>query len=309
MEDYIQNQVTNELYKISKTFKKCQKNNKGKDHFDSFQWRHSLTKDLLKSKDNYSFDLAQALLEWVEYIGIYNTSFSEIHTYPFPVPSYITKTKKIPLIIKGKPTNIVYLFYSEPLNVILVFFSATYNMELLLSDLEYKQVLPMGIGSTWELPSGSQIHQGFYSIYIQVQQEIHKFIKEYKTTNTVLITSGLSLGGALSNIAKVDLELSSIPILHYSFGSPRVWNPIAANFINKNLYNQAYRIINTMDIIAKLPFEEMPKLTNIFLNHIEIIEYYQHTFLEIPFTLNLGSYAKNHGDSYAIHYKLDTHEC
>ena len=308
MEDYIQSQVTNELYKISKTFKKCQKNNKGKHHFDSFQWHHPLTSIEL-TKNNYSFTLAQSLLEWIEYIGIYNVSFPEVYSHPFPVPSYITVTKIIPLTIKGKPSNIVYLLYSENLNTILVFFSATYNMELLLSDLEYKQTLPLGIGSVTPLPFGSQIHQGIYSIYKHVQRHVHKFISEYKTKDTTIITSGLSLGGALSNIAKVDLELSFISVIHYSFGSPRIWNPIAASYINKHLYKNAYRIINTMDIIAKLPFSEMPRINDVFHNCIEHVEYYQHTFPEIAFTLNLGSYAKNHGDSYMTYYQLNTHEC
>ena len=137
-----------------------------------------------------------------------------------------------------------------------------------------------------------QCHRGFAVLYQSIQEYLHSLINKYCKFDTQILTTGLSLGGALSTLCCLDLQTKyHNQIIHYSYASPRVFNIIGANYFNsKCLYT--YRIINISDVIPLMPLPMMDK------------DDFMHVKGMTAFDTNLKTYYKNHIDAYCKEYNL-----
>jgi predicted lipase len=102
-----------------------------------------------------------------------------------------------------------------------------------------------------------KIHKGFHQAYQSVKNEALEIVeKELSKRLYSIYCTGHSLGGALATIMALDLRKKlRIPVVVYTYGSPKVGNRWFARFFNKNIKN-SYRLVNEED-----PFPQLPGLT------------------------------------------------
>ena len=93
---------------------------------------------------------------------------------------------------------------------------------------------------------GTRIHTGFLKAYEQVRTEVEEAVAEVE--DYALYVTGHSLGGALALIATRELKTPNLAAC-YTFGSPRVGNSEFGDSIKTPIY----RIVNTADIVPRLP--------------------------------------------------------
>jgi len=174
-------------------------------------------------------------------------------------------------------------------NFLVIVFTGTYNRATALIDEDYKQV------PAWNINRG-YMHSGFKHYYDGMSNDILNYVTTYRVrnpSNKIYIT-GISLGGAMASICGYALYAAKIDTNVITFASPRVFNPRAANHINKRV--NIVRWNNSSDIVPSLP-------PAIYKYDDEPI-YYQHVGNSMQFTRNWYSYYKNHVLSYAIHFDI-----
>lgn len=96
--------------------------------------------------------------------------------------------------------------------------------------------------------------KGFYSIYLDIREEIAAVIEALKTVDRIFI-AGHSLGGALATLTIPDLidsDIDPAKIIVYTFASPRCCDRELATKLNDS-HVQHWRIANTEDIVPTLP--------------------------------------------------------
>jgi len=126
-------------------------------------------------------------------------------------------------------------------------------------------------------PEGTLVHSGFLSSWnnvaplvierVAAQLRIHE--------DLTIVTSGHSLGGALSSLAAISLK-SNFPhckIRMYTYGQPRTGNHIYAEFINREFGDNAFRAVHMNDGVPTM----VPRLLGY---HHHGVEYWQ--FVEPP---------------------------
>jgi predicted lipase len=97
-----------------------------------------------------------------------------------------------------------------------------------------------------------QVHYGFIQAYTSVRDAVLNMTRD--TSRTRVVTAGHSLGGALAILAAMDIKLN-VPgkqITCYTFGGPKVGDPIFAKAYDK-LVPDTYRIVNDADVIPTIP--------------------------------------------------------
>jgi predicted lipase len=101
-----------------------------------------------------------------------------------------------------------------------------------------------------------KVHKGFLYKYLTIRDLIINKTKEIISNNNIedIYISGHSSGGAIANIASLDLYYlyPNIRINSITFGSPRMANKAFINEYNKYI-NNSIRIVNNNDIIQYLP--------------------------------------------------------
>ena len=103
------------------------------------------------------------------------------------------------------------------------------------------------------LPEGEgKIHRGFYESFLSVKRELEHAIDRLPADLPLYVT-GHSLGGALANVAGMELEKTRHLAAIYSFGSPRVGNDVWAS----RMKVPHYRTVNGRDIVPLLPFSSL----------------------------------------------------
>lgn len=306
MDEMIQEILIGEIYKISNEYATCNKEIYGNPKDSIFSsWQYPVQKDIVTKE--YSYKTAQSLLEIIYYTSWYNTIHNK--TDALECPENFSRGSIIKVRLGSVWSNIAYIFWSETENVLLFVFSGTYNTSMLFENLNYNQTFALSIGNG-KLPAKAKLHKGYCDLYNATKKYLYEAINTYSNPETKIITTGVSLGGALSSVAKVDLSLSmpEKTFVHYSFGSPRVWNPVAKEYINKHLTN-AYRIQNAFDIITKVPLPVMPLMTDMLFCDMETFQLFSHVFPSIMVFIDLESFSRNHGESYLRHYNISIKTC
>ena len=136
-----------------------------------------------------------------------------------------------------------------------------------------------------------KVHKGFLYKYLSIRDIVINKTKEIISNNYIedIYISGHSSGGAIANIASLDLFYlyPNKRINTITFGSPRVANKAFIDEYNKNI-NNSYRIVNKNDIIQYLPLP-------IIYNHIHkpLILQDNNNINNIIYNHNINTYIKN----------------
>jgi hypothetical protein len=154
-----------------------------------------------------------------------------------------------------------------------VIFTGTEFMDEFEMDFEGDQTQPTILS---KYQPGMLCHSGFYQIYSSLRDALKAAVGDDE-----VIIAGHSLGGALSSIASLDLNV----VKTVTFASPRVFNPLGANELSLTRY------FNTEDIVPELP-------PAVFFDW----EYAHPPSGGIFFTVNLGTVEANHVDTYLNYF-------
>ncbi|KAF8575204.1 alpha/beta-hydrolase [Ramaria rubella] len=111
-------------------------------------------------------------------------------------------------------------------------------------------------------PSGTEVHSGFLAAYNSVADTIISTVQDQLNTHPgySLVTSGHSLGGALSSLAAASLK-GNFPfadVIMYTYGmyttrgQPRTGNPTYASWINEQFGSKVFRGVHTFDGVPTL---------------------------------------------------------
>ena len=124
------------------------------------------------------------------------------------------------------------------MNAVVISFRGTKSLENLIQDITF---IPT------EFPNcpGCVVHKGFLTAYNSLKSKsvINNMIELCKKyPNARVIVTGHSLGGAMSNLAAIDLSLLNLNVNIYTFGSPRTGNKMFAEFFNKQILGDNFRI-------------------------------------------------------------------
>lgn len=152
-------------------------------------------------------------------------------------------------ITDPKTKSACYIFYNN--NQIDVCFkgTSTFNDICLNFDIYPRRFINNNI----------RIHNGFLKKYISMKKEIIKTIniilQDTKNNITEISFNGHSAGGAIANIASLDLSYiyNNLMIKCITFGAPRVGNKNFIDEYNKRI-KKSIRIVNENDIITHVPF-------------------------------------------------------
>lgn len=250
----------------------------------------------------YSRSVAQSLLELSYRVSVHNREVNIGIRDPLKLdPPGFDVVIPIDCTYMFIDVNVLWFFYSKSLNMVVIVGTATYNTLLSIVDLSYFQVVP---NITNYVP-GMKVHGGFWELYARVQPALLTLLQKYIDADTQVVLTGLSLGGAITIIAAIDLyqrKLNSGVVianpLHYSFASPRLFNTVGAKAYNK-LKLASYQSHNGSDIIPVIPLPIMPisvisSQTEDFM-HVENLNYFDD---------NLGTYYDNHITAYLNEYNV-----
>lgn len=236
---------------------------------------------------NYNHETAVSLMTIC-----YNVTMSNCGNLgPLPEPHIFDKVQPFYADLYGTKRLICYGFYSEKHNIIILSFSGTFYLDEWEDDLIYEQVVPQLNNMT----PGVMCHAGFYDIYSLVRKDIWNFYNSYNNEKSLLYIAGHSLGGALANLASFDFAKLENPTVVYTFASPRTFNIVGAAALD-DLVPHAFRVFNTEDIVPQLPIANMYWFN--WLNYQWTDTQYEHSGVNVPFTINLGSDEQNHIESY-----------
>lgn len=258
------------------------------------KWEYPITEKL---QNAFSFADAQSLLEFSYRVAVHNHEVNDGHPNPISLdaPGFDVVIP-VNTTIFLEQINVLWFFYSRSLDIVVLVFTATYNKMLILVDANYLQKVPTTIGNYVD---GMCIHGGFWNLYQDIQKELAVLLNTYVGASTQVITTGMSLGGATSSIAALDLHDKTLDtrqvitdLIHYSFGSPKCFNTIAAQHYD-TLPIPSYRIANGSDIACIVPLPIMP-----------VTQDFTHASKLIYFNKNYSSYHQNHVPAYLDEYHL-----
>jgi hypothetical protein len=178
--------------------------------------------------------------------------------------------------------NFCALYYSVNLNMAIVFFTGTTHFSEWLDDFDFFQENPKSITSDKMV----LVHNKMFKIYNSLRIELLSEIKNIINEDTVLISCGHSLGGALSTLCYFDFVVNNVAPKRtlYSFASPRLGNVAFVNVLNKE--KTVFRVANSDDLAVNVP---LPICGSCI---------YSHFSNTIAFAQNLGKTADNHGPAY-----------
>ncbi|TFY75363.1 hypothetical protein EWM64_g8649 [Hericium alpestre] len=105
-------------------------------------------------------------------------------------------------------------------------------------------------------PAGTSAHSGFLGGWNAVASGVISTVKSQLSSNPdyAIVTTGHSLGGALSSLAGITLQQNfpSTPIRMYTYGQPRTGNDAYAYWVNDQLGANAFRAVHTSDGVPTL---------------------------------------------------------
>ncbi|KAJ6506484.1 alpha/beta-hydrolase [Mycena vulgaris] len=102
-----------------------------------------------------------------------------------------------------------------------------------------------------DAPLGSAAHAGFLIAYNSVASTVLAAITAQLAAHPgyALVSTGHSLGGALSSLTAISLaqNFPGSTVRMYTYGQPRTFNPIGADFIDAQFGTHAFRSVHTTD--------------------------------------------------------------
>ncbi|KAF5351383.1 hypothetical protein D9758_008018 [Tetrapyrgos nigripes] len=105
-------------------------------------------------------------------------------------------------------------------------------------------------------PAGSLAHIGFLTAWNSVAAQVLTIVRTQLAAHPgySLVSTGHSLGGALSSLAGIALQQNfpNTPTRMFTYGQPRTFNPTGALFINQQFGENAFRAVHTTDGIPTI---------------------------------------------------------
>lgn len=224
---------------------------------------------------------AQLMMDICANISVANCT----NLLPIPMPPTFTESLRVEGInpSSGQNNMFAYIFWNDQYAII--GFTATIFLSEWLLDFQYQQVPPTGFFAFFE---GTLVHKGFYSIYMAIRDQLVAWRAAHPTHKLTIV--GHSLGGALATLCACDFGTNGEKDnLVYTFGSPRVGNPLFASLCN-GLVKNTMRVENTEDIVPALPPAGIQNWV------------YEHVRNNIPFTVAYSDQPlrNNHIQAYLI---------
>ncbi|TFK53449.1 alpha/beta-hydrolase [Heliocybe sulcata] len=100
-------------------------------------------------------------------------------------------------------------------------------------------------------PAGSTVHMGFLTAWNSVAPGVISAVRSQLASypGYAIVTSGHSLGAALSSLAAVSMKgnFPTSPVRMYTYGQPRTGNPTYAYYVNDLFGSDAFRFVHTTD--------------------------------------------------------------
>eukprot|EP00042_Codosiga_hollandica_P043930 m.424518 g.424518 ORF g.424518 m.424518 type:complete len:281 (+) comp56673_c0_seq2:65-907(+) len=155
------------------------------------------------------------------------------------------------------PLTEVYGFvgYDTANSTIVVSFRGTSNTPNAIVDADFDLMDFPGI-------AGAKVHQGFYLAWRRLQHQVFELIDGVLNSTcaacTAIVTTGHSLGAALSGVAAIEIALNykNATVNMNNFGMPRIGNPEFATAFMQLLPN-AQRMVHNHDIVPHVPMIEL----------------------------------------------------
>jgi triacylglycerol lipase len=142
------------------------------------------------------------------------------------------------------------------------------------------------------------VEEGFAKLYAQCSPAIVEAVERAGASKVV--STGHSLGGALSTLAAADLAIRQLPVQLYSFAGPRTGSPSFADTFNQRIPT-AWRTVNTEDIVTTVPLST-PNLGSgkpphgmlgVLIGMVRKLDF-EHVGSAVSFTTFNGSILANH---------------
>lgn len=99
----------------------------------------------------------------------------------------------------------------------------------------------------------AQMHLGFVTAYMTVQDHVHNYIVKHQPKKITI--TGHSLGGALATLCAIDMKLtylSKYDVELFTYGAPRVGNTEFPELFN-NAVPKSFRFVNGLDVVPAVP--------------------------------------------------------
>ncbi|GAW06407.1 alpha beta-hydrolase [Lentinula edodes] len=113
------------------------------------------------------------------------------------------------------------------------------------------QLVPL-VSPGVSIPHDVQVHAGFLTAWNSVGVQVLAILAEQLVLHgdiKTIVTSGHSLGGALATLSAISANqrFPQCRVITYSYGAPRTGNKAFAEFVNKSLGENAFRVVHTHD--------------------------------------------------------------
>jgi len=107
-------------------------------------------------------------------------------------------------------------------------------------------------------PPGTLVHLGFLTAWNSVAEGVISSVTAQLAAypGYSIVTTGHSLGGALSSLVGISLQQNFPNSKHrmFTYGQPRTGNVFYANFVNSAIgINNIFRVTHTIDVVPALP--------------------------------------------------------
>ncbi|KMZ69273.1 Lipase [Zostera marina] len=178
----------------------------------------------------------------------------------------IKNFKIIQLVVDVQNCLQAFIGFADDLNSIVIAFRGTRETSIRnwVENLSWKQ-----LDLNYPDMPDAMVHHGFYSAYHEttLRPGILDGIQKAKTSmgsNTGIIVTGHSMGGAMATFCALDLTINNgmDDVQLMTFGQPRVGNAAFASHFSQHVPN-TFRVTNNNDMVPHLPpyVSELPQKT------------------------------------------------
>jgi predicted lipase len=151
----------------------------------------------------------------------------------------------------------------------------------------------VGMSQT-SLSDGCEIHQGFLDRYLHFRDVLWSVLDDPQYPTQRVWIGGHSLGGAMANIAALDIAMNATEgltdIRVYTTATPRVGNPVFAREFHKYAHiSQFFQFQNSADVVPTLPLAVIPNFQQPMKPYV-----YEHAGTILSYSANWQSLQLNH---------------
>ncbi|KAF8059839.1 alpha/beta-hydrolase [Lyophyllum atratum] len=122
------------------------------------------------------------------------------------------------------------------------------------ADIRLTKISSPGVSA----PAGVAVHSGFLRAWNSIAAIVISTVRQELASHPgyTIVTTGHSLGGALSSLAGITLKQNfpNVPIRMYTYGQPRTGNSAYATWVNQQFGpGKHFRAVHTTDPVPHIP--------------------------------------------------------